>query len=51
MQRPCYECQLNRHAFCIDVNCLCLTCIHQSKEQEPRVWPLREPWLAGCVLN
>ena len=51
MQQPCYECRLARHEYCVDVGCVCFTCYADEKEQEPRVWPLREPFVACCELN
>lgn len=51
MQRPCYECLLGRHEYCLDVNCLCLSCCAEDKEQEPVVWPTRMPYLPTCELN
>ncbi len=51
MDRRCYECQLNRHGYCIDVNCVCYTCYSEDKEQEARVWPVSLPWLPTCEWN
>jgi hypothetical protein len=51
MTRPCYMCLLGKHDACVDVNCLCLVCCLENKEEYPMVWPTKLPYLPTCSLN
>lgn len=46
----CYPCRVGTHDYCIEVGCICLSCLHQDKEQEPLQWPVKLAWLPTCAL-
>lgn len=51
MEHPCYPCRLGRHEECIEVGCVCLVCLADSKEEYPLEYPTYVGGSRVCALS